>query len=106
MKDGKEIDGARKASLSVKNTGAETAGSYYVVVSSGAQSAQSAPAQVTITEQLQSDINGDGKVTYADMLALFSDFGKTGPGLRSDLNQDQVVDTKDLEILLKTVKFK
>jgi hypothetical protein len=32
--------------------------------------------------------------------------GKTGPGLRSDLNQDRVVDFKDLDILLKTTKFK
>jgi serine protease len=106
LKDGKEIDGARKASLTVRDTVSETAGSYYCIVSSGSLSAQSAPAQVAITDQLQSDINGDGKVNFADMLALFKDMGKTGPGLRSDLNQDQVVDFKDLDILLKTTKFK
>jgi hypothetical protein len=42
------------------------------------------------------DVNGDGCVDDADLLAVLFAFGQTGSGLAEDINCDQVVDDADL----------
>jgi uncharacterized delta-60 repeat protein len=42
------------------------------------------------------DVNGDGCVNDADLLAVLSAFGQRGSGLAEDLNNDGVVDDADL----------
>ena len=46
------------------------------------------------------DVNGDGCVDDADLLAVLFAFGQTGSGLPEDVNQDGVVDDADLLIVL------
>ncbi|GHF52545.1 hypothetical protein HNQ07_003184 [Deinococcus metalli] len=43
------------------------------------------------------DLNGDGKITLADLAILMGNYGKTG-ALPGDLNQDQRVDDADLKL--------
>jgi hypothetical protein len=42
------------------------------------------------------DVNGDGCVDDADLLAVLFAFGQTGSGLAEDINCDEVVDDADL----------
>ena len=42
------------------------------------------------------DVNGDGCVDDADLLAVLFAFGNTGSGLPEDLNGDGIVDDADL----------
>ena len=104
FKDGSEIAGAVKPSLTVRKFSEADAGSYYCIASIGGRQAQSAPALITTSAKGQSDVNGDGAVNFADVLALFVDMGKTGDGLRGDLNSDGVINFTDLDILLKAIK--
>ncbi|MCS7064829.1 MAG: hypothetical protein NZL85_01000 [Fimbriimonadales bacterium] len=46
------------------------------------------------------DVNGDGCVDDADLLAVLFAFGQTGQGLPEDVNSDGVVDDADLLIVL------
>jgi hypothetical protein len=46
------------------------------------------------------DVNGDGCVDDADLLAVLFAFGQTGSGLPEDVNGDGVVDDADLLIVL------
>jgi len=46
------------------------------------------------------DFNNDGVVDTADLGILIADFGETGPGFPADLNGDEVVDTADLGALI------
>lgn len=43
------------------------------------------------------DLNGDGKITLADLAILMGNYGKTG-AVPGDLNQDQRVDDADLKL--------
>ena len=94
----------KRPSLTLKAIQDSDAASYYCVASSGSQSAQSKAAVLTIADKISADINGDGKINFSDMLALFTDLGKKGAGLRSDLNGDLVVDLNDLQALLQSLK--
>jgi hypothetical protein len=42
------------------------------------------------------DVNGDGCVDDADLLAVLFAFGQTGSNLAEDINCDEVVDDADL----------
>ena len=46
------------------------------------------------------DVNGDGCVDDADLLAVLFAFGQTGSGLPEDVNVDGVVDDADLLTVL------
>ena len=45
------------------------------------------------------DANGDCKIDIEDLMIVVYDFGKRGPGLAGDLNNDRVVNMKDFNIL-------
>jgi len=45
------------------------------------------------------DVNGDGRVDFADLLALTQHYGKRGADLSGDLNGDGAVTFSDLLIL-------
>ncbi len=49
---------------------------------------------------IQGDVNGDGCVDDADLLAVLFAFGSSGPGLIEDVNEDGTVDDADLLIVL------
>ncbi|WP_027481921.1 dockerin type I domain-containing protein [Deinococcus pimensis] len=44
------------------------------------------------------DFNGDGKVDLTDFAILSANYGKSGAGLRGDLNRDGKVDDADLRL--------
>jgi len=46
------------------------------------------------------DVDGDGQVNDADLLAVLFAFGQTGPNLLEDLNGDEMVDDADVLIVL------
>ncbi len=46
------------------------------------------------------DVNGDGCVNDADLLAVLFAFGQSGSGLPEDLNRDGIIDDADLLIVL------
>ncbi len=54
----------------------------------------------TITAGIPGDVNGDGCVDDADLLAVLFAFGQTGSGLPEDVNGDGVVDDADLLTVL------
>ncbi|BCW95835.1 MAG: hypothetical protein WHS44_07225 [Fimbriimonadales bacterium] len=55
----------------------------------------------TVVEQsIPGDVNGDGCVDDADLLAVLFAFGQTGSGLPEDVNEDGVVDDADLLTVL------
>ncbi len=55
----------------------------------------------TVVEQsIPGDVNGDGCVDDADLLAVLFAFGQTGSGLAEDVNDDGVVDDADLLTVL------
>ncbi len=53
-------------------------------------------ATVVLARWPDSDINGDGCVDEADLLAVLFAFGNTGDNLPEDINDDFVVDDADL----------
>ncbi|WP_240741899.1 hypothetical protein [Deinococcus sp. KSM4-11] len=50
------------------------------------------------------DLNGDGKITLADLAILMGNYGKTG-ALPGDLNQDQRIDDADLKLFSTQYKL-
>lgn len=48
----------------------------------------------------QGDVNGDGCVDDADLLAVLFAFGQTGSNLPEDVNRDGVVDDADMLLVL------
>ncbi|WP_309572009.1 hypothetical protein, partial [Deinococcus sp.] len=50
------------------------------------------------------DLNGDGKITLADLAILMGNYGKAG-ALPGDLNQDQKVDDADLKLFSTQYKL-
>jgi hypothetical protein len=55
---------------------------------------------VRVFAGVDGDVNGDGCVDDADLLAVLFAFGQTGSGLPEDVNGDGVVDDADLLIVL------
>lgn len=49
------------------------------------------------------DLNGDGKINAVDLSIIIANLGKRGDNL-ADLNSDQIVDQKDLDIISKALK--
>jgi len=47
----------------------------------------------------KADLNHDGCINFLDYVKLAGDWQKTGPGLNGDVNEDEIVDYKDLESL-------
>lgn len=57
---------------------------------------------LTIASPKPGDFNGDGQITGADLLMLLSTWGSvtSAHNLYADLNDDRIVDTTDLQLLL------
>ncbi|CUU37292.1 MAG: hypothetical protein K6U12_07025 [Armatimonadetes bacterium] len=55
---------------------------------------------VRVVAGVEGDVNGDGCVDDADLLAVLFAFGQTGSGLPEDVNSDGVVDDADLLAVL------
>ncbi|TVQ59149.1 MAG: hypothetical protein EA379_11875 [Phycisphaerales bacterium] len=53
-----------------------------------------------ITTDCPGDANGDGVVDFADLSAVLSDFGQSGPDLPGDVNGDGEVNFADLSLVL------
>lgn len=49
------------------------------------------------------DLNGDGKINAVDLSIIIANLGKRGDN-SADLNSDQIVDQKDLDIISKALK--
>lgn len=49
------------------------------------------------------DLNGDGKINAADNAILLDNFGKNPKDKKTDLNEDGVVDQKDLDLMAKQI---
>jgi len=47
----------------------------------------------------EADLNHDGCVNFLDYAKLAGDWQETGPGVGGDVNEDEIVDYKDLETL-------
>ncbi|MCS7190772.1 MAG: hypothetical protein NZ843_04110, partial [Fimbriimonadales bacterium] len=58
------------------------------------------PVQLDFVNRLLGDVNGDGCVDDADLLAVLFAFGATGENLPEDITMDGVVDDADLLIVL------
>ena len=56
-------------------------------------------------DALPGDLNGDGKVGFADLVLFAEAFGRTGVNLAADLNGDGVVDEADLALLRAAYAF-
>jgi hypothetical protein len=52
------------------------------------------------------DFNNDGSINFLDYAILAKDWMETGPGLEGDIRKDNVVDYKDLRILLENWLWK
>lgn len=52
----------------------------------------------------QGDLSGDGGIDCADMRLVMQQLGQTGPGLKADINLDQVVDVNDFGIIQANIK--
>lgn len=58
------------------------------------------PIPIEQKNELKSfDLNGDGQVNAADNSIILNNFGKNPKNKKADLNDDEVVDNKDLELL-------
>ena len=57
-------------------------------------------ANVVVTQSLQTDINGDGRVNVQDLVLVARDLGKTG-SLATDLNKDNRVNVQDLVLVAR-----
>ncbi len=57
-------------------------------------------ARNPFASQVEGDVNGDGCVDDADLLAVLFAFGSSGSGLPEDVNNDGMVDDADLLIVL------
>lgn len=57
---------------------------------------ESSPSSSTLVKY---DLNKDGMVNALDAGMVFNDFGKKGKNISGDLNQDGVVDQKDVDLL-------
>jgi hypothetical protein len=53
-----------------------------------------------VTVEVSTDVNGDGIVDFADLIALLDEFGQTGPALAGDVDHDDDVDFDDLLLVL------
>ena len=103
-KNDSKIVAANSSQLKFSKLSMADQGSYYCVVSAAGQQAKSAVAQISILDRANADINGDGTVNFADVIAFFPQFGKNGDALSADLDGNGTVDMSDLTILLKALK--
>jgi hypothetical protein len=49
----------------------------------------------------KADLNHDGCVNFLDYVKLAGNWQETGPGLNGDVNEDEIVDYKDVETLVE-----
>ncbi len=71
----------------------------YAVSADGQVVVGSLPA-CWLDTRVAGDVDGDGCVDGADLLAVLFAFGNSGSGLSEDVNEDGVVDDADLLIVL------
>lgn len=58
---------------------------------------------LTTQDLSEYDLNGDGKINAADNAILLDNFGKNPKDKKTDLNEDGVVDQKDLDLMAKQI---
>lgn len=59
------------------------------------------PLESSNSASLKNDLNGDGIINSMDRGIILKNFGKKGKNILGDLNQDEIVDQKDVDILNK-----
>ncbi len=62
-----------------------------------------APAPTPPPQVNKFDLNNDGKINAADNAVILNNFGKNPKDKRADLNGDNVVDQKDLDLMAKQI---
>ena len=55
------------------------------------------------SDQIDYDLNGDGRINSADNAIILQNLGKNPKNPKADLNKDEVVDQKDLDLLIKQI---
>ena len=62
---------------------------------------QLSPVQVvpSASSLTKYDLNGDGKINAADNAIILLNFGKNPKDKKADINEDGMVDQKDLELM-------
>ena len=55
--------------------------------------------EIVVVVYNKADLNHDGRANFLDYAKLAGRWRETGPGLDGDVNEDQIVDYKDLETL-------
>lgn len=96
---------AVNSSQPVPVTGLEPGTTYSVVLRVDQLDGSTTSATDTVTTQaiaktVPEDVNGDGSVDCADVQAVKSQWGQTGPGHSGDVNKSGKVDITDLSMVL------
>ncbi len=88
---------------SVSNVAFPVGGTYYLRVSNTLQSDEPQTYNLSITfvgAGCPGDANGDNVVDFRDLNLILGSFGQSGPALLGDVNHDGVVDFRDLNLVL------
>lgn len=100
--DGGPIHGATTSTLTINPVQPDDAGSYDVVVSNECAVVVSDPATLTVTPLAPADLNQDGVVNTLDLGILLSFWGPVGVFPAADINGDGTINSLDLGILLSS----
>jgi len=65
---------------------------------------QSQPASPSASELNRFDLNSDGKINATDYAIILQNFGKNPKNKKADLNNDGIVDQKDLDLMAQKLK--
>ena len=101
QKNNADIPGANSSTYTTSPTTlANNKATYRCVVSSGVSSILSKSATLTVKAPCPGDLDGDGRVTVADLFIVISHFGQTPVDAewdpRADANKDDMVSFEDL----------
>lgn len=98
------ISGARSASYTIAKVSQEDAGSYSVEVTADGKILSSRVAGLTVSAELQGDVDKNGKIDFIDLMTVFMSLGKTGADLAADVNKDGKVDLTDVQIIIQDIQ--